>query len=99
MVMDVTEGTVDGTLEHEVAKASGVVATVDGGLHCFGDRIDHRIHGRCGVRHLLPWDEMQRCRRSPSPSFSYLCQRCRTSVADNVLEENVSMDETTVCID
>jgi hypothetical protein len=37
-----------------------VVATVDGGLHHVSDRIDHGIHGRYGVCHLLPWVEMQR---------------------------------------
>ena len=65
MVIDVMEGTADGALEHEAAKASGVVATVDGGLHCIGDGVDHGIHERYGVCHLLPWVEMQRRRRSP----------------------------------
>jgi hypothetical protein len=49
VVRDIPEGTADGALEREAAKASGVVATVDGGLHCVGDRVDHGIHGRCVV--------------------------------------------------
>jgi hypothetical protein len=56
-----------------------MVATVDGGLHCIGDGVDHHIHGRYGVCHLLPWVEMQRHRRTPSPSFS-ASQRQRWSV-------------------
>ena len=51
---DVSEGTVDGALQHEAAKASDVVVTGDGGLHGVGDGIDHRIHVRYGSRHLLP---------------------------------------------
>ena len=43
MVVDVPEGMADGALQHEAAKASGVVATVDGGLYCMGDRI-HLSH-------------------------------------------------------
>ena len=65
MVGDVSEGTTDGALEHEAAKGSGVVAAGDDGLHGVGDRIHHRIHGRYGVCHLLPWVEMQRRQRSP----------------------------------
>jgi hypothetical protein len=55
VVGDVLEGTADGALEHETAKTSNMVATVDGGLHYVGDRVNHGIHGRYGVRHLLPW--------------------------------------------
>jgi hypothetical protein len=54
VVVDVTEGTADNTLEHEAMKASSVVSASDGSLHNIGDGIDHRIHGRYGVRHLLP---------------------------------------------
>ena len=54
VVGDVPEGTTDGALQHEAAKASGVVAMGDGILHDVGDGIDHRIHGRYMSRHLLP---------------------------------------------
>jgi hypothetical protein len=54
VVGDVPEDTVDGALEHVAAKATGVVATVVGGLYCVGDGINHGIHGRYGVGHLLP---------------------------------------------
>ena len=36
-VRDVPEDTADGTLEHEAAKAPGLVTTVGGGLHRIGD--------------------------------------------------------------
>ena len=75
MVVDVVEGTADGALEHEAAKASGVVATVDGGLHRVGDRINHGIHGRYGVRHLLPWVTATPTKspvKSPANSLSFL---------------------------
>ena len=65
MVMDVSKGTADGALQHEAKKASGVVATSDGGLHGIGDRVDHGVHGRYGCCHLLPWVVMQRRQRSP----------------------------------
>jgi hypothetical protein len=51
---DVPKDTADGALEHVAAKATGVVATVDGRLHCVGDGVDHGIHGRNGMGHLLP---------------------------------------------
>jgi hypothetical protein len=54
VVGDVPEGTANGALELEVAKASGVVATVDGGLHCVDDGVDQGVHGWYGVCHLLP---------------------------------------------
>jgi hypothetical protein len=54
VVGDVTKDTADNALEHVAAKATGVVATVDGGLHCVGDGVDHGIHGRNGMGHLLP---------------------------------------------
>jgi hypothetical protein len=53
--MDVPKDTANNALYHEVANASGLVATVDGGLHSVGDRVHHRVHGRYGVGHLLPW--------------------------------------------
>ena len=93
MVGDVSEATEDGTLEHEAAKASGMVAMVDGGLHGVGDRIHHRIHGRYGVYHLLPWVEMQRRRRSLGELPLLFASAVWSVRADNVLEEKVSMDE------
>ena len=55
MVVDVAEGTVDGALQHEAANASDLVAAGDRRLHCIGDRVDHSIHGRNGMGHILPW--------------------------------------------
>ena len=48
-VRDVLEDSTDGALEHEAAKAPGLVTTMDGGLQRVGDRINHGIHGRYGV--------------------------------------------------
>ena len=98
MVGDVPEGTADGALEHEAAKASGVVATVDGGFHCVDDRIHHRIHGRYRVCHLLPWETATPAKSSvsfPANSLSFLFCLSASAVkgVDNVLEEKVSIDE------
>ena len=75
MVGDVPEGTANGALEHEVAKASGMVATMDGGLHRVGDRINHGVHGRYGVCHHLPWETATPAKSSakfPANSLSFL---------------------------
>jgi hypothetical protein len=79
-----------------------MVSMNDGGLHSIGDGIDHRVHGRYGVQHLLPWVEMQQRRRSLGelpPSLPLSVSGVKASVSDSVLEENVSMDEMTVRID
>jgi hypothetical protein len=31
-----------------------VVAAGDGGLYGVGDRVDHGVHGRYGIRHPVP---------------------------------------------
>ena len=69
MVGDVPEGTADGALEHEAAKASGMVAAGDGGLHGVGDGIDHRIHGRYRSRHVVPLDAATPVMPSPANSL------------------------------
>jgi hypothetical protein len=55
-VVDVAEDAADGALEDEATNASRVAfATDDGGFDGVGDHVDHGVHGRCGVGHLLPW--------------------------------------------
>jgi hypothetical protein len=54
VVADVAEGSADGALEDEATNASRVgVATDDGRFNGVGDGVNHRIHGRYGVGHLL----------------------------------------------
>jgi hypothetical protein len=75
VVVDVTEGTADSTLEHEAMKASGVVSASDGSLHGVSDEIDHRIHGRYGVHHLLTYETVTSAKSltsSPVNSLSFL---------------------------
>jgi hypothetical protein len=55
VVADVAEGSADGAMEDEATNASRVgVATDDGRFNGVGDGVNHHIHGRYGVGHLLP---------------------------------------------
>lgn len=46
VVMDVMEGTADGTLDDEATNSSRVlVAMDDGGFNSIDDGVDHHIHG------------------------------------------------------